>query len=132
MAFGLAATALINPAMAAKTKKGTFTAEGIPFPEQTEGCNNAPVPSQTLVPFKAPSNGILEVTMIEFDGDWDLFVNDSEGSELGSSIASQLTGDPVEEQVVVGVGKGDEVLMGPCNSLGGPSATVNWVFTYSK
>jgi hypothetical protein len=132
MALALAATALMSPAMAAKTKKGSFEAQGLPFPEPTEGCNGAPETSQTLEPFKAPSNGVLEVTMVEFDGDWDLHVNNSDGSLIASATESQLQGAPPQEVVVVPLRKGQEVLMGPCNWVGGPAATVNWVFTYTK
>lgn len=132
MAIALATSALMSPAMAAKTKKGSFAAQGLPFPEPTAGCNGAPPTSQTLEPFKAPSNGVLEVTMAEFDGDWDLFVNYSDGSMISSATESQLEGAPAEEVVVVGLRKGEEVLMGPCNWVGGPAATVNWVFTYTK
>jgi hypothetical protein len=134
MAIVLAAAAITSPALAAKKKKkkGSFAAEGVPFPGPTAGCNGAPDFSQTLEPFKAPSNGILVVTMVEFDGDWDLFVNYDDGSMIGSATESQLQGAPAQEEVVVGLRKGQEVLMGPCNWIGGPSATVNWEFTYTK
>ena len=130
--LALATTALMSPAMAAKTKKGSFEADGIPFPEPSSGCNGAPETSQTLEPFKAPSNGVLEVTMVEFEYDWDLHVNNSDGSAIASATESQLQGAPAEEVVVVPLTKGQEVLMGPCNWAGGPAATVNWVFTYTK
>lgn len=129
-ALMLAATSLAAPALAGKSKKGSFTAEAFPYPHPGDGCNNSP--GQVTEAFKAPSNGILTVTMVEFDGDWDLFVNDSSGSELGSATASQLTGDAPEEEVLLPLRKGSEVLMGPCNWVGGASATVNWVFKATK
>lgn len=129
-ALVLAATSLAAPAFAGKSKKGSFTAQALPYPGYPDGCNNSP--SQVTEAFKAPANGVLTVTMVEFDGDWDLFVNDSSGNELGSATASQLTGDAPEEEVVVAVRKGSEFLMGPCNWAGGLSATVNWVFKATK
>ncbi|HWC13758.1 MAG TPA: hypothetical protein VG929_04100 [Actinomycetota bacterium] len=128
-ALVLAATSLAAPALAAKSKKGSFTAQALPYPGP-DGCNNSA--SQVTEAFKAPATGILTVTMVDFDGDWDLFVNDSSGSELGSATASQLTGDAPEEEVLVAVRKGSQVLMGPCNWAGGMSATVNWVFKATK
>lgn len=122
--------------MAGKSKKGTFTADNlIPYPGPN-GCNGADGGTEDVnyvaEPFKASSNGLLTVTMVDFQGDWDLFLNDSDGGMLVSSTESQLTGTPAQEEVSFALSKGTEVLMTPCNWVGGPSATVNWVFTASK
>lgn len=128
-ALVLAATSLAAPAMAGKSKKGSFSAQALPYPSP-DGCNNSA--AQVVEEFKAPFTGLLTVTMVDFDGDWDLFVNDASGTELGSATASQLTGDAPEEEVLVALRKGTTILMGPCNWLGGPGATVNWVFKATK
>ena len=129
----LALTAIAAPALAGKKKKGSFSAQGIPYPEATEGCNGSMEGvNKVSEPLKAPFNGVLTVTMVDFVGDWDLFVNTADGNELGSATASQLTGDPPTEEVVLALRKGTQVLMAPCNWAGGPSATVNWEFVATK
>lgn len=123
------------PALAGKKKKkkGSFSAENpVPWPgpdgclESSEGVN------KTTETMKAPFTGVLTVTMTDFDGDWDLFVTDSEGTDLGSATASQLTGDPPEEEVVLALKKGFEFSMVACNWLGGPTAEVGWTFVALK
>lgn len=131
----LAMASLMGPAAAAKKKSGSFAAEGLPFPGP-DGCNGADGGTEgvNLVnePFKAPFTGVLTVTMVEFDGDWDLFLNDADGNMMLSSDESQLTGAPPTEEIVFPLKKGTKVLMTPCNYLGGASATVNWEFISFK
>lgn len=134
--LALAAASIAAPAYAGKSKKGSFTAEGmIPFPGP-DGCNAADGGTEGLnlvnEPFKAPANGLLTVTMTDFVGDWDLFVNDSDGGMIVSSTGSQLTGEAAQEEASIAISKGMQVLMTPCNYAGGPDATVNWVFTAGK
>ena len=135
-AVALIACFVAAPAFAGKSKKGTFSAENmIPFPGP-DGCNGADGGTEGLnlvnEAFKAPSNGFLTVTMVDFQGDWDLFLNDADGNMMVSSVESQLTGAAPTEEVSMSLRKGTEVLMTPCNYAGGPSATVNWVFTATK
>lgn len=118
-----------------KSKKGSFQAQALPYPGPDNGCNDPTAPSgfgPVVEMFKAPANGQITVTMTEFDGDWDLFLNDADGGMLVSSTQSQLQASAAEEEVSIIVGKGMEVQMVPCNWVGGPSATVNWVFTAGK
>jgi hypothetical protein len=134
--LGLVVASVASPALAGKSKKGSFSATNmIPFPGPN-GCNGADGAMEGVnyvaEPFKAPSNGLLTVTMIDFQGDWDLFVNDADGAMMLSSTESQLTGSPATEEIAIALAKGAQVLMTPCNWVGGPSATVNWVFTASK
>lgn len=134
--LGLVVASVASPALAGKSKKGTFTADNmIPFPGPN-GCNGADGGMEGVnyvaEPFKAPSNGLLTVTMVDFQGDWDLFLNDPDGGMIVSATESQLTGAAAEEEVSFALSKGTEVLMTPCNWVGGPSATVNWVFTATK
>jgi hypothetical protein len=131
--LALVLVAAAAPAFAGKSKKGSFTADNmIPFPGP-DGCNAADggTEGMNLVnePFKAPANGLLTVTMVDFQGDWDLFLNDADGGMIVSSTESQLTGAAPQEEVSIVITKGMQVLMTPCNYAGGPSATVNWKFS---
>lgn len=133
LAFALVSVAA--PALAAKKRSGSFSASGVPFPGP-DGCNGAHgavegvhVTSET---FKAPFNGFLTVTMSGFEGDWDLFLNDSDGNELMASTESQLTGSAPTEEVLYPLTKKTEVMMSACNWIGGPSATVDWEFVGTK
>lgn len=135
-ALALVCGSIAAPAFAGKSKKGSFTADNlIPFPGP-DGCNGADggMEGMNLVnePFKAPSNGLLTVTMVDFEGDWDLFLNDADGNMIMSATESQLQGAPAEEEISYALRKGSNVLMTPCNWVGGPSATVNWEFTPTK
>ena len=135
-ALALVAASLAAPAFAGKSKKGSFAASNlIPFPGP-DGCNGADGGTEGVnllnEPFKAPFNGVLTVTMVDFQGDWDLFLNDADGNMIVSSVESQLTGSAAEEEGSMPLRKGMQVLMTPCNWAGGPSATVNWVFTAAK
>ncbi|MEA2451309.1 MAG: hypothetical protein QOG04_19 [Actinomycetota bacterium] len=132
-ALTLVVGSIAAPAFAGKSKKGSFTADNmVPYPGP-DGCNGADggMEDVNLVnePFKAPANGLLTVTMVDFQGDWDLFLNDADGGMIISGTESQLTGAAAEEEVSIAIRKGMEVLMTPCNYAGGPSATVNWKFT---
>jgi hypothetical protein len=124
--LALAMASLMGPAAAAKKKSGSFAAEALPFPHP-DGCN-AGVDGVHLVnePFKAPFNGLLTVTMSGFDGDWDLFLNDADGNMIMGATESQLQGAAPTEEVVYPLKKGTEVVMMPCNWVGGPGATVDW------
>jgi hypothetical protein len=131
--LAVAADAAAAPASAGKSKKGSFTADNmVPFPHP-DGCNigsgSMEGVNYVAEPFKAPSDGVLTVTMSGFDGDWDLFVNDSSGSLILASSESQLQGAPATEEVAFALTKGSKVLMTPCNWVGGPSATVDWKFS---
>lgn len=116
----------MTPATAGKKKSGSFSAEALPFPG-ADGClGGVEGVHKHSEPLKAPLTGVLTVTMENFQGDWDLFLTDAEGSELMSSTTSQLTGDPAVEEIVLSVKKGMSLLMVPCNWAGGPSADVKW------
>lgn len=126
--LGLIAGLTTAPASAGKKKKkGNFSAENpVPFPGP-DGClDSQEGANKTTEEVKAPFTGILTVEMLNFEGDWDLFVTDKDGNELVSSTTSQLTGDPPTEEVTVALKKGFVFQMVACNWLGGPSAEVEW------
>src|SRR5918992_148496 len=89
MAMGLVA-ALVAPAAAQKKKtveeEWTATAP-VPGPAaqvdpSTCGIENASFVSH---PFSTPGKGVLDVSMDQFVGDWDLYVRDGDGNTIGSS-----------------------------------------------
>lgn len=131
-ALVLALTAITGPASAAKKKRGSFAAEAVVYPGP-DGCNDGVEGvNKVSEPLKAPFDGVLTVTMVDFQGDWDLFLNDPDGNMLMSATTSQLTGDPATEEITMALRKNTEVLMAPCNWIGGPVATVNWEFVATK
>lgn len=114
------------PATAGKKKKGSFSAEN-PVPAVDTCPTDAQEDlSKTSEALKVPFNGILTVTMTDFQGDWDLYVTDADGGEIVSSVGSQLTGTPPEEEVSIYLPKGMSVQMIACNWIGGPTAEVAW------
>ena len=123
----LVAVVAVAPAAAGKKKKkGSFSASG-PVPAIDLCPNDAQEGiSKTTESLKIPFPGILTVTMTGFEGDWDLYVTDSEGGEIAAGTESQLTGAPPSEEVKVFLPKGYEVQMVACNWLGGLSAEVAW------
>lgn len=79
--------------------------------------------------FKVPAAGSLKVTLDGFTGDWDLALT-SGGRELASSAGLQpVDGD--SEQVVTKFRRASTVSIDACNFVGGPTATVTYVFTYA-
>lgn len=127
--LGLVAALTAAPASAGKKKKkGSFTATNpVPFPGTSTGCDEGPEGlSKTTEEVKVPFNGLLTVTMDNFQGDWDLFVKDGDGNLLNSGTGSQLTGENALEEVTMLVKKGLKLQIIPCNWLGGLSADVQW------
>lgn len=131
-----------GPAAAGKRKKKakpiqeTFTVQALPFPKLSatglegtgcmagqEGVNFIPHP------FEAPFSGTLTATMTGFTGDWDLFLTDESGAELIGSVNDQIQGGAeAVEEVTFDIKKGTTVNIVPCNWLGAPEATVDYVF----
>lgn len=113
-----------------KTKKGSFSAQALPYPDPGFKClNGVEGVNKHSEPIRAGFSGILEAKMLNFEGDWDLFITDAEGKELAASVSTQWTGSPPEEEAGALVSKGQELLLVACNFLGGPSADVEWTLT---
>lgn len=134
----LVAMAVATPALAGKKKQKrkekTYEVSALPYPitgeVQENGCNNGQEGVHKVSePFKAPATGLLEIMMEGFDGDWDLHLLSADGTVLASSVAGQPLAPPGEE-IVMALRKGTEVSIVACNWLGGPSATVTYVYTY--
>ncbi len=140
VAVGLITAALVAPAHAAKKKTVTedWTATNpVPYPAsfvgQGAGCQEGQEgTTKTTHAFTAPGSGALEVVLDAFDGDWDLFVFDSQGNQIGISDAGQvISGAPPGEKISgVRLRKGQEVSIVACNWLGGPSAAAHLTYVY--
>lgn len=125
--LAVATTGAADAARKRKTTRGSFSAQGIPFPELTSGClGGIEGVNKHSEPLKIPFTGTLEATMLNFDGDWDFFLTDAEGRVYAESTQSQLTGDLPEETVAIPVYKGQKILLVPCNWMGGLTTDVEW------
>jgi hypothetical protein len=123
------------PASAAKKKTVTeeWEVTAAPFPGAedhtnpatecgTEGVNYA------IHTFKTPGRGTLEAA-ITFEGEWDLYVTDSKGTLLASSVQF-MAGS--EERVTVRLPARAEVKIYACNFLGGPTASGELKYVYRR
>lgn len=125
------------PALAGKKKK-TVTEDwsvmavpgpfdpGTAFPE---GCLGMSVEGVHRVShaFTTPGTGVLDASMTNFVGDWDLYVADADGNELGRSAGFV---DVTTERVIVSAKKGQELSIVACNLYGGPTADLSLTYTY--
>ncbi|HEX2239955.1 MAG TPA: hypothetical protein VHJ82_02255 [Actinomycetota bacterium] len=124
--------ALVAPAAAQKKKtveeEWTATAP-VPGPAaqvdpSTCGVENA---SYVVHPFSTPGKGILDVTMDQFQGDWDLYVKDADGNVIGSSTGFV---EATVERVVIPLGAKEDIQVHSCNFVGGPTAHLLLKYTY--
>lgn len=131
-ALAVSSTGASDAARKRRTKRGSFSAHGVPFPELTSGClGGIEGLNKHSQPLKIPFTGTIKATMLRFDGDWDLFITDREGRVYSASTESQLTGAAPEEKVSLPVVEGQQVMLVPCNWLGGLTAEVEWTLTGS-
>ena len=90
--------------------------------------------STTTKTIKTTGAGTLEVTLTDFDGDWDITVYDDKGKTLGvgdgSSTPTALTGSNLKEKAVIKTKKPMTLVIRACNFLGGPTANGALKFTY--
>jgi hypothetical protein len=123
------------PATAAKKKK-TVTEDwqvtAAPFPgaedhsDPATECGTQDV-NYAIHTFKTPGRGRLETVISGYQGEWDLYVTDSNGNVLGSGVQF-MTG--TEERVKVTLPAGTEVNIYACNFAGGPTATGTLKYVY--
>lgn len=132
--LGLVLGSVAGPAYGGKNKKGSFDAQALPYPGQDTGCNDGSAPpgfGRVQEPFKAPSNGLLTLTLSGYEGDWDLYIADKDGNELASDTAPP--GAPGStSSTSLAVEKGVKYLLTPCNWLGTPTAHAEWEFVAGK
>lgn len=81
--------------------------------------------------FTAPAAGTLEIKMTDFQADWDLLLEDDKGRNLANSGLTQPV-DPAEEKIKFKVKKPGGLVIVACNWAGGPTAEVEYTFTYAK
>ena len=142
LAAGLATAVVSGPAIAGKGKTKTvhktFSAgPHAPAPilgdAEPNGCfNSVDGVNKTTINYKTPGTGTLSVKLMNFEGDWDLFVADSKGNVLAASDASQLTGDAPEENISLPLGKKQSISIVACNWAGGPTAEGHYTYKYKK
>ncbi len=120
---------------AGKKKKVTesYDVQGLPYPVSGSangglGCSAGieGVHKNTFA-FTAPGSGMLDVTLTQFQLDWDLHVLDSNGAVIAQSIGGP---DVATERIVVPLKAKAEVGVVACNWSGTPTAHVDLVFTY--
>jgi hypothetical protein len=124
------------PASAAKKKKKTVTEEwqavAAPFPgaedhsDPATECGVEDV-SYTIHNFSTPGKGALTTRISGFEGEWDLYVTDGDGTLLGSSV--NFMAGP-QEEVTLKLPAKTEVNIYACNFLGGPTADGELKYTY--
>lgn len=134
LAAGLVIGLIGGPAAAGRTKTihREFTAgPNVPMPDSDNGClSGVEGVQKTTIPFKAPKAGMFTASIHDFQGDWDLFVTDSKGTVLGVDDSSQLTGDPVDETIILRLKAGQKVNIVACNWAGGPTAAGHYMYKY--
>ena len=133
---GLVVCSLLPGAAAAGKKRKTVTEEwqatAAPFPgaddhsDPATECGAEGV-NHTIHTFTAPGKGTLVTAITGFQGEWDLYVTDSNGTLLASSV-NFMSGS--EERVTIRLRAGAEVNIYACNFLGGPIANGELAFTY--
>ena len=140
LAAGLVFGMLAGPATAAKKKKisKTFAAgPHLPMPNASE---DPTIPHscmageegihKTTVALRTPGKGVLNVSIENFEGDWDLYVLDAAGTQIGVSEASQLQDAPPVEQIVIPLAAKKTYSIVACNFAGGPTADGKYTYTY--
>ncbi len=140
LAAGLVFGMLAGPAVAGKKKKisKTFAAgPHIPLPNATEDLGHSCLAGEegvhkTTIAFKTPGKGLLDVSIENFQGDWDLYVLDAAGNMIGVSEASQLQEAPPVEQIMIPLAAKKDYSIVACNFGGGPTADGKYTYTYKK
>ena len=127
--FALVAVAVAPSSAAPKPvgKTYTATANPDPSPNASGACARSLVGGEHSEPFKATTAGKLAVDMSGFQGDWDLCVFDKAGKLLASSAGFEVT----TEATSLKLKKPTELVIVAQNLVGGPTATVTYLFTPS-
>lgn len=126
------------PAAAAGEAK-SFKATGVPYADyfysnplaDTYTCfDGVEGVHKTTQPFRAPSDGVLEAWIDNFEGDWDIGIFDGTGELAAIPWGSQWVTDTASERAVLRMKKGEKGALGACNwSSLQTEVTVNYRFT---
>ncbi len=130
LVMGLVA-AFAAPAAAKKKKveeEWTATAP-VPGPAAQVDNTNCGIENASFVshPFTTPGKGVLDVSMDQFVGDWDLYVRDADGNTIGSSAGFV---EATVERVVIPLDAKQDITIQSCNFVGGPTAHLLLTYTY--
>ncbi|HEX2294065.1 MAG TPA: hypothetical protein VHN37_02020 [Actinomycetota bacterium] len=102
---------------------------GVPSPRKESCLRGVEGVHKVSHRFLAPSRGVLDVEMDDFQGDWDLYVLTETGESLGASEGSQVLEEALaEEGLVVHLEPHQPVDMVACNWLGELQVTVHFTF----
>ncbi|MDQ3985256.1 MAG: hypothetical protein M3280_02005 [Actinomycetota bacterium] len=140
LVLGLVGGVVSAPALAGKKKtiKKEFSAgPHAPLPILADASPNGCLDGQeglnkTTVAFKTPGKGLLDVTIHEFEGDWDMYVTTPDGSVLAASDSSQLQGAAQEERIQINLPAKKSFNIVACNWAGGPTAAGHYTYKYKK
>ncbi len=137
-----------GPALAAPKKKPkpiTKTYEASAFPPDPTpilgannpanpngaNCNGTVPQAQHLTPFKVPAAGTIEIWLTGFQGDWALGLRNKAGKNLADSDQDITEAPDRPEHIKFKIKSPTTVTIAACNFLGGPTATVKYVFTFA-
>ncbi len=121
-----------TPGVAApKETKGTFKAAASPDPTPTAGevCQGLTPSGRFEVPLKIAKPGKFTVSIKNFQGDWDLTVENKAGSVLGSSAGFV---EATTETVTLKFKKATDIVVVACNFAGGATADGSYTITPNK
>ena len=109
--------------------KGSFDATGAPGPYMaTDDCSGDVQPVTHDV--KVPAAGMLEVTMDQFRGDWDIWVNTSKELYAAGAYDGQEVTEEGTEHFSYVVDKPTTLTLVACPYAGGPTAHVEYVYRF--
>lgn len=111
------------------SKSYTATANPDPSPNASGACARSLVGGEHVEPLKVPAAGKLVVEMTAFQGDWDLCIFDKSGKNLASSAGFV---DATKEAVSLKLKKPVEIQIVAQNLIGGPTASMKYVFTANR
>lgn len=151
IAAGVAATLAAAPSAVLGKSEGkkkkieeSFTARLLPFPVNSAvrgplgmerpGCLSGREDVNWMrVPFDPPAAGTLTATTEGFQGDWDLYITDENGTPLVSSEETQVDPDPAppKEQVEMKLRPNQTVNIEVCNWAGQPENEVRYEFVFT-
>lgn len=139
-ALALVASVGAAPAAAGKKKKvhETFGATLAPFPNLSSatgtarpGCAGGQEDLHWVGQgFKSPGKGTLRIYMEGFSGDHDLYVLDGDVAIARSDQPQVPDGAPPEEEILIPLKKGQEILLVACNWFGQPEVEAHYEGTF--
>ena len=135
LAAGSFAPALAAPPKPKPIKKSYQASAPIPDPTPITGetggnCSPTLDQAKDEKPFTIPAAGVLKVDVHSFEGDWALAILDSSGEKIADH--DNDVSEPIDtpSTLTLKFKKKQVITVRACNFAGGPSATVDILFTY--